>query len=731
MNQEVIKIPSAKLRLTAMTLRGIGPYKKGARLELRPLTILCGTNGSGKSTWIKALRALQNALDDKWFPLRLSSARSFFYGAAQEKQLPNKAVPEDDNVADESFGSFGSLGLEIEVLDDCRLPQDKIISLSDIAHTSNALERFFFDGKLKKGDEILLRVGDAFGVEWVTSECAFPKPLSSFWLNGSLVGRVVLHREDSESAGKRALRCEVELSSIIANVQDADSDQVAVASLPLTTEAVPSLHPINPPDGDMLGQRLFDLMGALCGELMRGFFPLGSIREEQKSVMDAATVAARYVGFRGQYVPRQRELFYNNEILYTGPKEIRSNYFPFMVNGAAILSAIEEGAKFPVENWREILRTYAAEGLDLLNRIRSCDSFEAAENDPLIVWRLSEADSERLISETLRGTRRADVPFRDLNYELNGIASKVLQSLFMASLRDKWSRELALARAPRLVLPEGLSLSAIAEYQTHKALYRLIGETFAERQPIFIETRDTPSKASFLNQPVFPVDPDYYRGPLQIGHLFHGWMKHLLGYHPAEPLYDDYELEESDVTGIMLADSPTGHLPPPDSPLDYAWSTPQNRDISDFSALSTGFHQIAPIVLQSLLMKPYEIFSVENPEVHLHPRLQVKITEYLLKEAAEQKIILIETHSDLVVRRVIRAILEEELSQKFIRIYFSKIEYAEPRNDWDEGASQIECIQVDRKGRIENWPDGFMDEDIKESRRLLDIMYSDPEDSEE
>ena len=41
---------SSPFTLQAMTLRGIGPYHNGARLEFRPLTILCGENGTGKST---------------------------------------------------------------------------------------------------------------------------------------------------------------------------------------------------------------------------------------------------------------------------------------------------------------------------------------------------------------------------------------------------------------------------------------------------------------------------------------------------------------------------------------------------------------------------------------------------------------------------------------------------------------------------------------------------------
>ena len=60
---------SAPLRLTAMTLRGLGPYLHGARLEIKPLTILCGENGSGKSTWIEMLQAFKEAAKDSLFPL--------------------------------------------------------------------------------------------------------------------------------------------------------------------------------------------------------------------------------------------------------------------------------------------------------------------------------------------------------------------------------------------------------------------------------------------------------------------------------------------------------------------------------------------------------------------------------------------------------------------------------------------------------------------------------------
>ena len=60
--------------LTAITLRGVGSYLRGARLEIRPLTILCGKNGSGKSTWLKALNLLSRSLEANRLPFAFDDA---------------------------------------------------------------------------------------------------------------------------------------------------------------------------------------------------------------------------------------------------------------------------------------------------------------------------------------------------------------------------------------------------------------------------------------------------------------------------------------------------------------------------------------------------------------------------------------------------------------------------------------------------------------------------------
>jgi AAA ATPase domain len=87
--------------------------------------------------------------------------------------------------------------------------------------------------------------------------------------------------------------------------------------------------------------------------------------------------------------------------------------------------------------------------------------------------------------------------------------------------------------------------------------------------------------------------------------------------------------------------------------------------------MSSGFHQLAPIIVQAGLMAANAILCIENPEVHLHPKLQLDIAEFFVRQASISKYMILETHSDLVVRRVMRAVLSEELRQEAVRLYFA------------------------------------------------------------
>lgn len=141
------------------------------------------------------------------------------------------------------------------------------------------------------------------------------------------------------------------------------------------------------------------------------------------------------------------------------------------------------------------------------------------------------------------------------------------------------------------------------------------------------------------------------------------------------------------------------------------------RGSQTFRQFPSGFHQLLPIVVQTSLMEPGQLLSIENPEVHLHPDLQLKIAEDLLNQARAGRRILIETHSDLIIRRVIRALMAEEISQQQLSLMFSSVRKA----DYPP-YSVLQPFGVNDDGRI-TWPEGFMDASINESQRLMDVMY--------
>jgi predicted ATPase len=44
--------------------------------------------------------------------------------------------------------------------------------------------------------------------------------------------------------------------------------------------------------------------------------------------------------------------------------------------------------------------------------------------------------------------------------------------------------------------------------------------------------------------------------------------------------------------------------------------------------------------------------------------------------------------------------------------------------------SEVKAIEIDERGRVSNWPPGFLDESVSEARLLLDLMYGGSPESE-
>lgn len=127
------------------------------------------------------------------------------------------------------------------------------------------------------------------------------------------------------------------------------------------------------------------------------------------------------------------------------------------------------------------------------------------------------------------------------------------------------------------------------------------------------------------------------------------------------------------------------------------------------SPLDVGFgiSQILPIVVQSLLAEG-RVVCVEQPEIHLHPRLQAEFGS-LLADAIRAKRpnqFIIETHSEHLILRLQRLIRRGTLKPEDIAVIHVR--------KTEEGSVATELRLDDQGEFIDRWPEGFFEEGFAE-----------------
>lgn len=127
-----------------------------------------------------------------------------------------------------------------------------------------------------------------------------------------------------------------------------------------------------------------------------------------------------------------------------------------------------------------------------------------------------------------------------------------------------------------------------------------------------------------------------------------------------------------------------------------------------------GVSQVLPVLVQLFYAPDNSVIFIEQPEIHLHPNAQALLADVMLDainmkvEGKKRKIqVIIETHSEHLLRRLQRRISEEKVTTSDVKAYF-----AENNN---RKYSKLQELEVDSYGNISNWPKGFfgdMEEDM-------------------
>ncbi len=193
-------------------------------------------------------------------------------------------------------------------------------------------------------------------------------------------------------------------------------------------------------------------------------------------------------------------------------------------------------------------------------------------------------------------------------------------------------------------------------------------------------------------------------------------LEFLASLTPKEKLsYDDFIKE---ILGVTVS-------VPSESGMKSLRINTHNGDFS-IADVGYGYSQILPVItklwhtsyiisnnsqfMSRLRFREFDktTLLIEQPELHLHPAMQAKVADTLIKTINTAKnneghvTLIIETHSQAIINRIGRRVREGLISSDDVNVLlFSK--------DKEQKNTSIKQIQFTEKGQLQDWPYGFFD----------------------
>ena len=143
-----------------------------------------------------------------------------------------------------------------------------------------------------------------------------------------------------------------------------------------------------------------------------------------------------------------------------------------------------------------------------------------------------------------------------------------------------------------------------------------------------------------------------------------------------------------------------------DTEQDYELLIKQYKDGPEVGLTDVGFgvSQVLPLIAQCYYAPEGSILILENPEAHLHPKVQSELADVLIDVVKNRNVqIILESHSEHLLLRLMRRIAEEKISADQTAFHFCEIK---------DGNSRAEQLKVDEYGNISNWPQNFFGDDM-------------------
>lgn len=150
-----------------------------------------------------------------------------------------------------------------------------------------------------------------------------------------------------------------------------------------------------------------------------------------------------------------------------------------------------------------------------------------------------------------------------------------------------------------------------------------------------------------------------------------------------------------------------------------------HNQLHDLTHVGVGVSQVLPILVASLLAEPDTTLVFEQPELHLHPKVQTLLADFFLSMTVLGKQCIVETHSEYLINRLrfrTAAAGEKNPWISALRVYFVE----RP----PEG-SIFRHVKINEYGAVIEWPEGFFDQSQQEAEAILRAAASKRKDKRE
>jgi predicted ATPase len=124
------------------------------------------------------------------------------------------------------------------------------------------------------------------------------------------------------------------------------------------------------------------------------------------------------------------------------------------------------------------------------------------------------------------------------------------------------------------------------------------------------------------------------------------------------------------------------------------------------SDVGYGLSQILPVVVESIAAS-HRIILIEQPELHIHPKLQADLADMFIYGCGEyNNQYILETHSEHLMLRLLRRVREGKISPEMLSvIYVSRGPFG----------SVVHSVRIDKNGDfMDDFPGGFFPERLDE-----------------